>query len=180
MPQPRTFGSRLTALGYLAPRPERLLKSLSGTLSLTHLVFLDLGNWSFRMRLSNSILTCLVTVARNLSSFRHFRLRKASFCTKGSFLGFAAYKFLITLKEITCKLFTFLRSITAYGDTRLLVDILILIVRITLRVMRSTCLIDVPHLNMLLFNLRLVWRLVIFTNGCDSRILESLANNLVR
>ena len=35
-----------------------------------------------------------------------------------------------------------------------------------------------PHLNLLLFE-RLLWRLVIFTDGYDSGILKSLADDLV-
>ena len=79
-------------------------------------------------------MTCLLTIAWDLSSFRHVSLRKDSFGSKRSFLGFAADEFLSILKEITCKLFTFLGSITAYSDTGFLVDIIILIVGI-LRVM---------------------------------------------
>lgn len=93
-------------------------------------------------------------------------------------MGFATYKFRITLNEITCKKIIFIRQITAYGHAGFFVHIYILVVGI-LRVMRSPSLIDVPHLNLLLFDLRLLWRPLKFTDGCNSRILKSFTDNLV-
>lgn len=174
MALPRTFGPWVTALRNLAWGSHALFLNFLRALTV-FIIVVHLWEGSLRQRLPNCILARLITITGNLCLFRHIRLSKYSLRSERPFLGFAAHKFRITCNEITGK-HIFVSPITAYGDAGLLVYLIIFVVRI-FWVVRSASLVDVPHLDLVLFNLFI--GLAVISYRRYSRILKGFANDFV-
>ena len=178
---PRAFGPWLTTLRKLAGGPHRASVHLPRTLASDHMVLLNLRESSFGLGLANCSLTCFLAVTWNHSSFGHFWPRENSFWSVGRLLRLAGNEFWVALKQITgeARVFiSFVWDLTANSNAGFRTNIIILVVRI-FRIMRPTRLINMPHLNLLFFDLSLLRRLFVITNWCNSRILESLADDLI-